>query len=88
LTLPGLEPRPLSRPARSSPVGSFIIIIIIIIIISGVRQTETLGTAATIGLLYQPLMIGDGDCGEIGGKKIGKGKPAPAPLSPPQILPD
>jgi hypothetical protein len=24
-----------------------------------------LGTAATTGLLYQPRMIGDGDCGEI-----------------------
>jgi hypothetical protein len=30
----------------------------------------TLGTAATTGLLYQPWMIGDGDCGEIGGMKI------------------
>jgi hypothetical protein len=36
-------------------------------------------------------MIGDGDCGEIGGMKIGRGnrstrrKPAPAPLCPPQI---
>jgi hypothetical protein len=50
-----------------------------------------LGTAATTGLLYQPRMIGDGDCGEIGGMKIGKGKrstrrkPAPAPLCPPHI---
>jgi hypothetical protein len=25
------------------------------------------------GLLYQPRMIGDGDCGEIGGMKIDKG---------------
>jgi hypothetical protein len=32
-----------------------------------------LGTAATTGLLYQPRMIGDGDCGEIGGMKIGRG---------------
>jgi hypothetical protein len=38
------------------------------------------------GLLYQPLMIGEGDCREIGGLKIGRGnrstrrKPAPAPL--------
>jgi hypothetical protein len=52
-----------------------------------------LGTAATIGLLYQPRVIGDGDCGKIGGMKIGKGnrstrrKPAPAPLCPPQIPP-
>jgi hypothetical protein len=51
----------------------------------------TLGTAATTGLLYQPRMIGDGDCGEIGGMRIGRGnrntrrKPAPAPLCPPQI---
>jgi hypothetical protein len=34
-----------------------------------------LGTAATTGLLYQPRMIGDGDCGEIGGMKIDKVKP-------------
>jgi hypothetical protein len=45
-----------------------------------------LGTAATTGLLYRPRMIGDSDCGEIGGLKIGRGnrstwrKPAPAPL--------
>jgi hypothetical protein len=35
---------------------------------------------------YQPQMIGDGDCGEIGGMKIGRENrstrrnPAPAPL--------
>jgi hypothetical protein len=34
---------------------------------------ESLGTAATTGLLYQSRMIGDGDCGEIGGMKIGRG---------------
>jgi hypothetical protein len=51
----------------------------------------TLGTAATTGLLYQPRVIGDGDCGEIGGMKIGMGhrsarrKPTPEPLCPPQI---
>jgi hypothetical protein len=51
----------------------------------------TLGTAATTGLFYQPRMIGDGDCGEIGGLKIGRGNlstwriPAPASLCPPQI---
>jgi hypothetical protein len=51
----------------------------------------TLGAVATTGLLYQPQMIGDGDFGEIGGMKIGRGnrstrkKPAPAPLCPPQI---
>jgi hypothetical protein len=49
-----------------------------------------LGTAATTALLYQPRMIGDGDCAEIGGMKIGRGnrstrrKPAPAPLCPPE----
>jgi hypothetical protein len=51
----------------------------------------TLGTAATTGLLYQPRMIADGDCGESGGMKIGRGnrstrrKPAPGSLYPPQI---
>jgi hypothetical protein len=43
---------------------------------------------------YSPIVPapnGDGDCGEIGGIKIGRGnrstrrKPAPAPLFPPQI---
>jgi hypothetical protein len=60
------------------------------IIVSGVRLSP-LGTAATTGVLYQPQMIDDGDCGEIGGMKIGGGnrstrrKPAPAPLCPPQM---
>jgi hypothetical protein len=30
----------------------------------------TLCTAATSGLLYQPRMIGGGDCGEIGGMNM------------------
>jgi hypothetical protein len=61
-----------------------IIIIIIIIIISGVRLCP-IGTAATTGLLYQPQMT-DGDCGAIGGMKVGKGnrstriKPASMPF--------
>jgi hypothetical protein len=44
--------------------------------------------AATTGLLYQPQMIGEGDCGVIGGTKIGRGnlstqrKPAPVTLCP------
>jgi hypothetical protein len=33
----------------------------------------TLGTEATTGLLYQPQMIGDGHCGDIGGTEIGRG---------------
>jgi hypothetical protein len=71
-------------------VRNIIIIIIIIIVVSGVRLSP-LGTAATTGLLYQPQMIDDRDCGEIHGMKIGRGnrstrrKPAPAPLCPPQI---
>jgi hypothetical protein len=50
-----------------------------------------LGTAATTGLLYQPQMKDDGDCGAIGGMKIDRGnestrrKPTPEPLCPPQI---
>jgi hypothetical protein len=54
-------------------------------------RLNPLVTAATIGLLYQPQMIDDGDCGAVGGMKIGKGtrstrrKPAPVLLCPPQI---
>jgi hypothetical protein len=44
-----------------------------------------------VSSFIQPRMIGDGDCGEIGGLKISRGnrstrkKPAPAPLCPQQI---
>jgi hypothetical protein len=47
--------------------------------------------AATTGLLYQPQVIDEGDCGAIGGMKIGRGnrstrrKPTPTPLCLPQI---
>jgi hypothetical protein len=40
-------------------------------IFNRVRESP-LGTAATIGLFYQPQMIDDGDCGAIGGMKIGR----------------
>jgi hypothetical protein len=52
--------------------------------------TESLGTAATTGLLYHPEIIGDGDCREIAGMKIGREDrstrrtPTPAPLCPQQ----
>jgi hypothetical protein len=46
--------------------------IFIIIILSGVTLSP-LGTVATTGLLYQPQMIDGGDCGAIGGMKIGRG---------------
>jgi hypothetical protein len=61
-----------------------------IIIISGVGLSP-LGTAATSGLLCKPQKIDEGDCGAIGGMKIGRGnrstrrKPTPAPLCPQQI---
>jgi hypothetical protein len=44
-----------------------------------------------IGLLYQPRMIGDHECGAVGGMRIFRGnwsirrKPGPMPLCPPQI---
>jgi hypothetical protein len=59
-------------------------------ILSGVRLSP-LGTAATSGLLYQPQMIDEVDCGAIGGMKIGRGnrstwrKPARVPLCLSQI---
>jgi hypothetical protein len=46
--------------------------IIIIIIIISVVGLSPLGTAATSGLLYKPQMIDEGDCGAIGGMKIGE----------------
>jgi hypothetical protein len=62
----------------------------IIIILSGVRLSP-LGSAATTGLLHQPQMIDDGDCGAIGGMKIGREnrstrrKPVSVPLGPPKF---
>jgi hypothetical protein len=100
LILPGLELRHLRRPARSQSLhrlryrGSVVVYIIIIYIYIYIFFNlcgGTLSTAATTDLLYQPRMIGDGDCGEIGGIKTGREnrstrrKPAPAPLCPPQI---
>jgi hypothetical protein len=47
-------------------------------------------TEATTGLLYQPRMMDDDECGAVGGM-IGRGnrstrrKPAPGPLCLPQI---
>jgi hypothetical protein len=67
-----------------------ILFIIIIIILNGVGLSP-LGTAATTGPLYQPRMIDDGDCGAIGGMKIGRGnrstrkKFTPVLLCPTQI---
>jgi hypothetical protein len=50
--------------------------------LGGVRLSP-LGTSATVGLLYQPLMIDDDNYGAVGGMRIGRGnrstrrKPAP-----------
>jgi hypothetical protein len=41
-------------------------------VLNGVRLSP-LGTAANTGLLYQPQMTDDGDCGAIGGMKIDRG---------------
>jgi hypothetical protein len=38
-------------------------------------RLSPLRTSATTGLLYQPQMIEDGDCGAIDRMKIGRGKP-------------
>jgi hypothetical protein len=68
----------------------FIRVCYFFIILSGVRLSP-LGTAATIGLFYQPQMIDDGDYGAIGGMKSCRGnwstrrKPVPVPLCPPPI---
>jgi hypothetical protein len=46
-----------------------------------------LDTAATTGLLYQPRMIGEGDCGEIGGMKIGRGNRSTRRKTFPEVKP-
>jgi hypothetical protein len=51
--------------------GRVLLLLFIIIILSGVTLSR-IGTGATTSLLYQPQMIGDGDCGAIGGMKIGR----------------
>jgi hypothetical protein len=54
-------------------------------------RLSSLGTSATVGLLYQPRMIDEDDYGAVGGMRIGWGnrstrrKPASVPLCPPQI---
>jgi hypothetical protein len=58
--------------------------------LSGTRLSP-LGSEATTGLLYQPQLIDDGDCGAIGGMKIGRRnrstlrKPAGEPTCSPQV---
>jgi hypothetical protein len=61
-------------PLGSSPLTLFLpsSFRFLFIILSGMRLSP-LGTVATIGLLYQPQMIADGDCGATGGMKIGRG---------------
>jgi hypothetical protein len=65
------------------------IVLAVFITLSGVRLSPR-GTTAITGLLYQPQMIDDGDCGAVGGMKISKGnrstrRKTPASLCPPQI---
>jgi hypothetical protein len=63
---------PMTPPAQPGPRrGHRLLLLIFIIILSGLRLSP-LGTAATTGLLYKPKMIDDGDCGAIGGMKIGR----------------
>jgi hypothetical protein len=38
-------------------------------------RLSPLGTSATTALLYQPRVIDIGDCGAVGGTKIGRGNP-------------
>jgi hypothetical protein len=64
--------------------------IIFLVSWGGVRLSPT-DTSATTGLLYQPRMIDDAECGTVGGIRIGRGnrstrrKAAPVPLCSSQI---
>jgi hypothetical protein len=81
LTLPVLNPKLISE---------YETITFCHLLLMGARLSP-LGTAANTGLLYQPQMIYDGDCGAICGMKIGRGnqstlrKTASVPFCPPQI---
>jgi hypothetical protein len=81
--------RKTNEATKSVPYGSLKSDSIIIFFLWG--GTKSQGTAATSGILYKPQMIGEDDCGAIGGMKIGREnrstrrKPAAAPLCPPQI---
>jgi hypothetical protein len=48
-----------------------LILLLLFIIFSWVRL-RPFGTEATTGLLYEPKMMDSGDCGAIGGIKIGR----------------
>jgi hypothetical protein len=56
----------------------------------GCSGTESAITEASTGLLYQPRMMDDPECGAVGGT-LARGNrstrriPAPVPLCPPQI---
>jgi hypothetical protein len=78
------------RCAIMSECNFFIIIIIIIIISWDGLRPSPLCNSATTGLLYQPRMMDDDDCGAAGGmigrwNRCTQRKPAPGPLYPPQI---
>jgi hypothetical protein len=77
----------LERPEEMSP--TIVFCFFFLVSLGGVRLSP-LGTSATVGLLYQPLMIDD-DYGAVCGMRIGRGnrstrrKPAPVPLCTAQI---
>jgi hypothetical protein len=62
--------------------------------VEGWVRPSPLGTSAITDLVCQPRMIDDNECGVVDGMKIDRGhrstrgKPAPAPLCPPQIALD
>jgi hypothetical protein len=50
-----------------------VVFLLLFFLFLSVVRLSPFGTAASIGLLYQPQMIDDGDCGAIGGMKTGRG---------------
>jgi hypothetical protein len=58
-------------PIRPEFVGRGVIYFLLLSFLGGVRVSP-LGTVATTDLLYQPQMIGEGNCGAISGTKIGR----------------
>jgi hypothetical protein len=65
--------------------------LVLLLLYSEWVETESTWYFGQNSLFYQPQMRDESDSGAIGGIKIGsgngstRGKPAPAPLCPPQI---
>jgi hypothetical protein len=79
-----------SKPSSLHPISPKFVLILFCVCFLGRSGTESTITEATTGLVYQPRMVMDNDCGTIGAilgreSRSTRRKRAPVPLCPPQI---